>query len=62
MSEIDPANIQLAGRNGHGEITVAMPRSRMTREQALVHAAWLVTLADMDEDEFAVYLDAVRNT
>lgn len=58
---IDPANAQYVGRNGRGEISVAMPRSLMTRQQALAHAAWLVTLAD-DDDEFAAYLAAVRSS
>ena len=60
MSTIDPANIQFVGWQG-GEIVVMMPRARMTRQQALAHAAWLVALAD-DDDEFAEYLEAVRST
>jgi hypothetical protein len=58
---MDPANVQLVGRNGYGEIEIAFPRARMTKQQALTHAAWLVSVAD-DDDEFAAYLAAVRST
>jgi len=61
VTGIDAANLQYVGRNGRGEISVAMPRARMTRQQALAHAAWLVAVAD-DDDEFAAYLAAVRST
>jgi hypothetical protein len=43
--ERDLSNAQLAGRNGYGEISLALPRIRMTRDEALVHAAWLVIIA-----------------
>ena len=43
--ERDLANVQAVGRNGLGEIVVAMPRARMSRDAALVHAAWLIILA-----------------
>lgn len=43
--ERDLSNAQFVGRNGYGTISVAMPRVRMTRDQALVHAAWLVVIA-----------------
>lgn len=58
---IDPANAQFVGRNGADQIVVTFPRALMTRQQALAHAAWLVTLAD-DDDEFAAYLAAVRSS
>lgn len=59
--EIDVTNSQLVGGNGAGEIVVAMPRARMTRDEALRHAAWLVAVADVD-DEFPAVLAAVRST
>jgi hypothetical protein len=58
---IDPANAQFAGRDGSGRISVMMPRALMTRQEALTHAAWLVALAD-DDDEFGTYLSAIRGT
>jgi hypothetical protein len=59
MSEIDTTNAQFVGWQG-GEIVVMRPAARMTKQQALTHAAWLVAVAD-DNDEFAKYLDAVRS-
>lgn len=61
MTGIDASNLQFVGRDGFGEIVIVMPRARMTRQQALAHAAWLVAVAD-DDDEFAEYLAAVRST
>lgn len=58
--ERDLSNAQMVGRNGYGEISMILPRIRMTRDEALVHAAWLVLLAD-DDDEFAGILEAVRS-
>lgn len=55
----DLSNVQFAGRNGLGEVCVAFPKGRMTLHEALVHAAWLVLLAD-DDNKFAAVLDAVR--
>lgn len=43
--ERDLSNAQCVGRNGYGEISLGLPRIRMTRDEALVHAAWLVILA-----------------
>lgn len=55
------SNDQFVGRRGDGLITVAMPRPMMTRQEALTHAAWLVAVAD-DDDEFDAVLAAVRST
>ena len=54
----DLSNKQMVGRNGAGEIAVAFPRARMSREDALVFAAWLVLIAG-GEDEFAGILEAI---
>jgi len=61
-------NGQLVGNHG-GDVVVVLPRVRMSRREALVHAAWLVAVAescdDTDEDagaEFLAILDRVRNT
>lgn len=60
QQEIGPANKQLVGRDGYGRVVVTLPSVVMTRQEALAHAAWLVALAD-DDDEFAAYLAAVRS-
>lgn len=58
--EIETSNDQLVGVRGD-EIVVVMPRQRMTKTEALRHAAWLVALAD-DDDEFPLVLAAINNT
>lgn len=58
---IDTANVQLVSARYDGEITVALPRTRMTREEALTFAAWLVTCADPGWNDFLRYLRAVHN-
>ena len=45
----DLANRQLVGRRGE-MVVITFPQVQMTREQALIHAAWLVILADEDDD------------
>jgi len=60
-SEIGIANEQLVGAQGD-QIVVAMPKQRMTRDQALLHAAWLVALADDEPPRFPAILDAVNQT
>lgn len=57
--DVDACNHQAVGRRGDGIVTVAAPVNGMTRERALIHAAWLVEIAD-GETEFADYLNAVR--
>lgn len=54
----DVTNHQLVGVLGD-DIIVMLPWKRMTKHEALLHAAWLVTLAD-DADEFDDILDAVN--
>lgn len=54
-------NTQFVGRDCGTHIVVLLPKQRMTMREALIHAAWLVALAD-DEEEFDAILDAVRNT
>lgn len=57
-------NWQAVARNGQGKIVVQAPRVRMSGEEALVHAAWLVALASLDVNEadakFARILKAIR--
>lgn len=45
--EIDTFNRNLVGLHlGSGSITVQQPRARMTADEALTHAAWLVAIAE----------------
>ena len=45
-------------------IIVAAPKTRMTRAEALRHAAWLVAIADESDDQeaFLAQLEAIRAT
>ena len=61
MEEIETVNDQCVGVQGDS-IMVMMPKQKMTKEQALRQAAWLVALADDSGDEFQKVLDAVLNT
>ena len=61
MSEIDTMNRQMVGRQGD-DVVVMFPAARMTKAEALTHAAWLVALADDSGDEFPEVLRAVQNT
>jgi hypothetical protein len=54
-------NSQFVGRNGYGQVSILMPRTLMSRREALAFAAWLVSVAD-DNDEFPAYLAAVRSS
>jgi hypothetical protein len=56
----EPDNAQLVGGTGGGEITVMMPRAVMTREEALLHAAWIVEIAERHDGEFEGYRASVR--
>lgn len=43
-------------------IMVLFPKRRMSREEALEHAAWIVALAEEREGEFEEYLKNVKST
>lgn len=58
---MDISNTQVVGSQGD-TITVALPWRRMTRTQALVHAAWLVSVADPVGDDFAEVLAKVQSS
>lgn len=53
-------NSQFVGRIG-GVVSILIARTLMSRREALAHAAWLVAIAD-DNDEFPAYLAAVRRS
>lgn len=58
---METMNDQLVGMNGD-MIIILRAKNRMTREEALRHAAWLVALAEDIEHKFEPVLAAVRNT
>ncbi len=53
-------NNQSVGVRGD-EVVILLPQQVMSKSEALRHAAWLVALAD-DDDEFPAVLTAVRST
>jgi hypothetical protein len=63
--EIDVTNWQMVSLKGD-EIIVMRPKVQMSPEQALVQAAWLVSMAEITdtrlEGKFQQYLDAVNNS
>jgi len=64
---MDIGNKQGVGARGLGVdgakfINVLMPKHEMTNEEALVHAAWIVALADPTRTKFSLILDQVLNT
>jgi len=61
-TEIDTLNKQMVAVNG-GDIIVMNPRHRMSKPDAILHAAWLVALADESEDnaDFRRVLEAVMS-
>lgn len=56
---IETLNDQIVAVQGDSIIVMA-PKNRMTREEAMRHAAWLITLAG-DDARFTEILQAVRN-
>jgi hypothetical protein len=59
--KVNIANSQLVGTDGD-TISVMVPRQVMTKQEAMVHAAWLCTIADPMGDAFDVILQRVRNS
>lgn len=55
---LDTTNSQAVGLNGSDMIVVLNPKMKMTREEALVQAAWLVAVAD-DKGQFQRILKMV---
>ena len=60
-NELYTGNDQLVGVCGE-EIVVQYPKQQMSRAATLLHAAWLVTLAEVEDGEFDRILLAVHNT
>ena len=58
--EIDTSNYQLVGMQG-SEIIVMKPKIKMTQDEALLHAAWLVALSEKSFKDFQKVYEAVCN-
>lgn len=58
--EIDTGNYQMVSARGD-DIIVLRAKNKMTKDEALLHAAWLVAMVG-DHEKFEVILDAVQNT
>lgn len=59
---MDTTNKFLVGGNVGGIMILMPPRDRLTQEEALVFAAWIVAMADPTGEKFAEALDAVTST
>lgn len=59
--EMDLFNRWMVGVN-MDDIVIMMPPTRLTNDQALVFAAWIVALADPIGEKFKKTLDAICNT
>ena len=59
---MDASNIFCVGAQGDQILVLNPPRRPMSKEEALMFAAWLVVLTFASDDEFKKYLDAVRST
>jgi len=60
MPQIDTANYQAVGSQGD-KVSVLMPKRSMTADEAMVHAAWLVTIAQINSTiTFDEAIDAVQ--
>lgn len=55
---ISTANDQLVGIQGD-DVIVMRPKQRMTQDEALRHAAWLVAISEKSFDEFKQVYEAV---
>lgn len=61
--DLDPVNAQLVDVNG-SIVVVQAPAYAMTAEQAMVHAAWLITMAAVANPMLTIEpaLEAVQST
>lgn len=59
VDELDTSNAQMVGVQGN-DIIILMPKQKMTKPEALVLAAWLMTLAD-DNDDFGLIIQKVQS-
>ena len=57
---IETMNDQIVAMRGE-EVIVMNPKVRMSKDEALRHAAWLISIV-CDDERFKDILQAVRNT
>jgi hypothetical protein len=60
-SEIDTFNKHMVGVQGDNIVIMMLPRGPMSKADALVFAAWIVTLADDHDGGFQKVLAAVQS-
>lgn len=58
---MDTTNKYIVGAAGK-DIVIMNPPSRLSKEDALMFAAWIVALADMSGEQFEKALEAVWST
>ena len=58
---MDAFNKHMVGVQNDNIVIVMPPRGPISKSDALMMAAWIVTLATNDDDDFAEYLIAVRS-
>lgn len=58
---METANDQMVGRQGD-HIVVTFPKHRMTRDEALRHAAWICLVADVTDEEWANVVREISST
>jgi len=62
MSEIDTTNKHMVS-SLNGDIVIMRPPTRMSPDEAMVYAAWIVAMASMGSSHpFKTYYDKVCNT
>jgi len=61
LDGVDVTNWQMVGTDSR-TVTVTLPATSMSKDAALVHAAWLVTLADPLHERFPQIERMVHNT
>lgn len=61
-NEMDTFNKHMVGVRGDDIVIMNPPRMPMSKTDALIFAAWIVTLADEDETGFQKALEAVHQT
>lgn len=62
VDDVETFNGHMVGVQGDKIGMMMPPRGLMTRDEALVLAAWLVSLADPVGERFAAILDKVQST
>jgi len=58
---MDTFNKHMVGAQGDNIVIMMPPRGPMSKEEALIFAAWIVSLATYDDAEFQKALEAVRS-